>query len=48
MVQSRQLTAATLVWENRMTARSRADAVDELKGLSQMTMPPIPSTGNQT
>lgn len=46
MVQSGQLTAATLVWKNGMAAWNRADAVDELKGLFQTTMPPIPPTEN--
>ncbi len=46
MVQSGQLTAATLVWKSGMAAWSRADAVDELKGLFQMTMPSIPTTEN--
>lgn len=42
MVQSGQLTAATLVWKTGMAAWSRVDAVDELKGLFQTAMPPIP------
>lgn len=46
MVQSGQLTAATLVWKPGMAAWSRADAVDELKGLFQTAMPPIPPTEN--
>lgn len=46
MVQSGQLTAATLVWKIGMAAWSRADAVDELKGLFQTTMPPIPPMEN--
>ena len=46
MVQSGQLTAATLVWKSGMAAWSRADAVDELKGLFKTAMPPIPPTEN--
>ena len=46
MVQSGQLTAATLVWKPGMAAWSRADAVDELKGLFQTAMPPIPPIEN--
>ena len=46
MAQSGQLTAATLVWKTGMAAWSRADAVDELKGLFQTAMPPIPPTEN--
>ena len=43
MVQSGQLTAATLVWKNGMATWSRAD---ELKGLFKTAMPPIPPTEN--
>lgn len=46
MVQSGQLTTATLVWKTGMAAWSRADAVDELKGLFQTAMPPIPPAKN--
>lgn len=46
MAQTGKLTAATLVWKAGMAAWSRADAVDELKGLFQTAMPPIPPTEN--
>lgn len=46
MAQSGQLTPATLVWKSGMPAWSRADAVDELKGLFQQHIPPIPPVGN--
>lgn len=38
-----QLTSATLVWKNGMAQWSRADSVNELKGLFGNTMPPIPN-----
>lgn len=46
MVATDQLTTATLVWKNGMAAWSRADAVDELKGLFANQMPPVPPEYN--
>ena len=46
MIQSGQLLPVTLVWKSGMPAWNRADAVDELKGLFQQSVPPIPQTGN--
>lgn len=44
MAQSGQLTAATLVWKSGMSTWSRADAIEELKGLLHTLVPPVPST----
>lgn len=41
-----RLSASTLVWKQGMTVWNRADSVDELKGLFDNTMPPIPPESN--
>ena len=42
MIASGQLTASTLVWKSGMAAWSRADTMDDLRGLFGAGMPPIP------
>ena len=44
MARNGQLTASTLVWTNGMAAWSRVDEINELKGLLQTVIPPIPPT----
>ncbi|MGN1306571.1 MAG: SPFH domain-containing protein [Faecousia sp.] len=41
MIASGQITASTLVWKSGMAAWSRADTMDDLKGLFGTGMPPI-------
>ncbi len=44
MIASGQLTASTLVWKSGMAAWSRADTMDDLRGLFGAGMPPVPPT----
>ena len=45
MAAAGQFLASSLVWKAGMENWSRADSIDELKGLFANAMPPIPSMG---